>query len=233
MPHAAIRRTPIEAVVLTDAELDHTLGLVLLREAGHVSVYATAAVESVLDRDSRLLPVTRAFSEVTVTALALNASVGLANADGSESGLHVEAFAVAADPPRFAPGAGAGHTVGLIVREAATGATCAFAPGCGELTDAVAARLGSASAVLFDGTFFTDDELIALGVGHRTARELDHVPISGPDGSLTRLAGLSSRHRIYTHINNTNPILIEGSPAREVVVRAGVTVGYDGLRLNL
>jgi pyrroloquinoline quinone biosynthesis protein B len=94
-------------------------------------------------------------------------------------------------------------------------------------------RLRDADAVLFDGTFWADDELIALGIGKRTARELDHVPIAGPGGSLERLATLPCRHRIYTHINNTNPILLEHSIERTAVERTGIVVGFDGLRLTL
>jgi len=228
-----VRHTPFEGVLFTDGELDHTLGLALLREAGYVSVYATPAVESVLTRDSRILPITRAFSEVEVTQLQLNVGVPLVNADGSSGGLHVEAFIVAGDPPRFSARAEAGHTAGFLITEDATGRTCAFVPGCGDLTTDIVSRLERANAVLFDGTFWTDDELIALGIGSRSARELDHVPISGEQGSLDCLAGLSAPHRIYTHINNTNPILLEQSPERAAVHRAGAVVGHDGLRLRV
>jgi pyrroloquinoline quinone biosynthesis protein B len=87
--------------------------------------------------------------------------------------------------------------------------------------------------LLFDGTFWNDDEPITLGISTRTAREMDHLPISGPGGSLDQLGALPCRHRVYTHINNSNPVLIERSPERAQVVRAGVTVGYDGLRLTI
>ena len=87
--------------------------------------------------------------------------------------------------------------------------------------------------LLFDGTFWSDDELIEPGIGRRTARQMDHVPIAGPGGSLERLAALPCRHRIYTHINNTNPILLERSGERASVVRAGLAVGYDGWHLQV
>jgi pyrroloquinoline quinone biosynthesis protein B len=226
------RHVPLEGVVMTDAELDHSLGLVLLREAGRLAVYATPAVTSILDADSRVLRTTRAFSEVAVHELSA-ARRPLVCRDGSASGLTVEAFDVPADPPRFAAHAEAGHTVGVIVHEESSGAACAFVPGCGDLDAALLDRFAGAEALLFDGTFWSDDELIALGVGSRTARALDHLPISGPDGSLERLAALPCRHRVYTHINNTNPILLERSPERAIVTRAGMTVGVDGLRLAL
>jgi pyrroloquinoline quinone biosynthesis protein B len=120
-----------------------------------------------------------------------------------------------------------------MLREEASRKACAFVPGCGDLGAALVARLAEADALLFDGTFWADDELIALGIGDRTAREMDHLPIGGPGGSLERLAALPCQHRIYTHINNTNPILLEHSPERALVTRTGVMVGFDGLHLTL
>ena len=218
---------------MTDAEIDHTLGLVLLREAGQLFVYATRAVQSILERDSRVLQVTRAFSEVRVTNLALNTRVPLCYRDGTRSGVVMETFAVPAGPPRFATCDEEGHTVGFMLREEAGGHVCAFVPGCGDLDAALLARLSEADALLFDGTFWADDELIALGIGDRTAREMDHLPIAGRGGSLEQLAALRCRYRIYTHINNTNPILVEHSPERAMVARHGMIVGFDGLRLTL
>lgn len=230
---SAVRHVPVEAVLVTDAEIDHTLGIVLLREARHLPVYATAAVQSILEHDSRFLAITRAFSEVPVTELPLDTGVPLTYRDGSPSGLLVTAFPVPAGPPRFASHEAPGHTVGFIVREQSSGAACAFVPGCGELDEALLERLAACDALLFDGTFWADDELMALGIGTRTARQMDHVPISGPGGSLERLAALPCRHRIYTHINNTNPILLEHSPERAAVDRTGIVVGFDGLRFTL
>jgi pyrroloquinoline quinone biosynthesis protein B len=230
---STVRHVPIEGIVLTDAELDHTLGIVLLREARHLPVYATSAVQSILEDDSRVLPTTRAFSEVPVTALVLKARVPLRYRDGSDSGLSVEAFPVPAGPPRFASSDEQGHTVGLMLREETTGTVCAFVPGCGDLDVPLLARLAEADALLFDGTFWTDDELIVAGIGKRTARQMDHLPIAGAGGSLEQLAALPCRHRIYTHINNTNPILLEHSPERATVTGTGAIVGIDGLHLTL
>jgi pyrroloquinoline quinone biosynthesis protein B len=228
-----VRFVPVEGVVLTDAELDHTLGVVLLREARYLQVYATAAVQEVMEHDSSLLPVTRAFAEVRLQPLAIGGPTALVYRDGCPAGLTVSSFTVPAGPPRFARHERPGHTVGLLVRDDATGGVCAFVPGCGGLEPALLGHLAGAELVLFDGTFWTDDELIALGIGQRTAREMDHLPVSGPDGSLERLAGLRARHKIYTHINNTNPMLIEDSPERLLVERLGLAVGADGMRFTL
>ena len=230
---AAIRHVPIEGVLLTDAELDHSLGLVLLREARHLPLFMTAAAGAVLEHDSRILPVTRAFADVPVTELLLDTPQALRYRDGSPSGISVEAFAVAAGPPRFARSHDIGHTVGMVFQDQDSGKMCAFVPACGELTPSLLERFARADVLLFDGTFWTDDELIALGIGDRTARQMDHLPISGRDGSLAQLATLPCRHRIYTHINNTNPILVERSPESALVERAGLTIGVDGLSISV
>jgi len=228
---SSTRYVPIEGVVLTDAELDHTLGVTLLREARHLPIYATPAIRAILERDSRILPVVRAFGDVPVTELPPDTIQALRHRDGEPSGLTVEAFTVPAGPPQFALDAAEGHTVGLMIRDEA-GGSCAFVPGCGGLGPALMARLAEADILLFDGTFWDDDELKGLGISQRTAREMDHLPIGGPDGSLARLATLPCRHKVYTHINNTNPVLLERSPERAAVVAAGLQVGFDGLQLT-
>jgi pyrroloquinoline quinone biosynthesis protein B len=228
-----VRHVPVEGIVLTDAELDHTLGIPLLREARHLALYSTAAVREVLECDSHLLPTTRAFADVTANELELGAPVALRHRDGSPSGLTAEAWPVEGDPPRFARRDRAGHTVGLTVRDAATGGALAFVPGCGALTPETVAHLADAALVLFDGTCWSDDELIALGVANVTATRLGHVPIAGPQGSLARLAELPSRRTVYTHINNTNPILLEDSAERRAVLEAGLDVGADGMTFAL
>jgi pyrroloquinoline quinone biosynthesis protein B len=232
-PPEGIRHVPVEGVVVTDAELDHTLGLVLLREGGHLQLCATHAVRQALEQDSRILPVTQAFAEVKVTELPLSGSLTLCYRDGGDSGLELSAFSVPAGPPRFVTQELPGHTVGLSIRDRSSGGVCTFVPGCGGLEGEVMSRLEQADLVLFDGTFWSDDELIALGIGERTALQMDHLPISGPDGSLEHLTGLPAADRVYTHINNTNPILIEDSPQRAAVEGRGVKVGADGMRFTL
>ncbi len=232
-PPGGIRAAVVEGVVLTDAELDHTLGIVLLREGRFLQVAATRAVREILDHDSRVLAVTSAFAEVRAIEMAPGTVTPLAYRDGCPSGLTVMPVAVPAGPPRFARVERPGHTVGLLLRDEATGGTAAYVPGCGGLEDPVLAALDQAELVLFDGTFWHDDELIALGISDRTARQMDHLPVSGPGGSLERLASLSARHRVYTHINNTNPMLLEDSPERAEVVRPGLQVGADGMRFSL
>jgi pyrroloquinoline quinone biosynthesis protein B len=230
---SGVRHVPIEGIVTTDAELDHTFGIVLLREARQLQLYATPAVRAILERDSRILPVTQAFAEVKVTEMSLEQGVPLRYRNGEASGISVEPFAVPADPPRFARGAGAGHTVGLALSDEATGGVCAYVPGCGDLDESLLQRLGDADLILFDGTFWSDDELVTLGVSARRAREMDHLPVSGAGGSLAHLQGLSRPQKVYTHINNTNPMLLEDSPQRAIVERAGLAVGSDGMSFTV
>ncbi len=233
VPDGVTRHVPIEAVLLTDAELDHSVGLALLREARALTLYATAATIDVLERDSRLLPTTRAFASVAVREMPEGQPIALVDRAGAASGLTVEAFAVAGDPPRFASTCRPGHTVGLLVRDEAGGGTLAYVPGCGALDAGVERQLRRADAVLFDGTFWRDDELVALGISTSTARAMGHVPIDGPGGSLRIIAALPAATRVYTHINNTNRILLEDSPQRGALSAAGVLVGDDGLAFTV
>jgi pyrroloquinoline quinone biosynthesis protein B len=219
--------------VITDAELDHTLGIVLLREARTLRLYATDSVQSILEENSSILPVTRSFAHMSVTAMSPKERTPLEYRNGQRSGIWVEPFAVPAGPPRFAPGAPPGHTVGLLLGDERTGASCAFVPGCAELDPGLLSLLEGVDLVLFDGTFWSDDELISLGIGERSARDMDHLPVSGPEGSLLQLARLSRPHKLYTHINNTNPMLLEDSPERAAVERAGLTVASDGMSFVL
>ena len=233
LPGTSVRHVPLEGILLTDAELDHTLGITLLREARGLQLYLTPAVQAILERDSSILPVTRAFANITIHELTLDTAVPLCYQNGESSGISAEPIVVAADPPRFASTAEEGHTVGFILRDQSTGGSCAFVPGCGALDQPLIDKLEAVDLVLFDGTFWSDDELIALGISERRARDMDHLPVSGPDGSLPRLAQVSGPRIVYTHINNTNPMLLEDSVERGLVDRAGLTVGADGMRFTV
>jgi pyrroloquinoline quinone biosynthesis protein B len=232
-PPTGNRYHPVEGIVLSDAELDHTLGLVLLREGRQLVVYATAATLEVIQEDSRLLPVTGAFARVEVIQLDLDQSVPLCYRDGVASGLRVQAVAVAGDPPLFARHEHPGHTVGLILTDEQTGGRVGFFPGCGALDQPLLARLASLDLLLLDGTFWTDDEMIRQGLSERTARQMAHLPVSGPGGSLAILATLPCRRKVYTHINNSNPILVEDSDERRRVEAAGIEVAHDGMQFTL
>jgi pyrroloquinoline quinone biosynthesis protein B len=236
LPRTAVRgmrHVPVEGIVLTDAELDHTLGITLLREGRLLQIIATPAVLHTIAEDSRVLPVTQAFATVQTVPVALGCVVPLDYRNGSPSGLTVEMMAVHGDPPRFARQDEEGHTVAAFIRDSRTGATCAFVPGGGGLGARLLSRLNDVDLLLFDGTFWTDDELVRLDISDRPALAMGHVPVSGSAGSLTTLSQLPCREKVYTHINNTNPMLVEGSPERAAVEFAGMRVGMDGMRFEI
>ena len=125
------------------------------------------------------------------------------------------------------------EAVGLVVRDSASGGVLAYAPALATLDDGVLARLADSDLVLVDGTFWREDELALLGISDRSAHDMGHVALSGPRGTLAALTGLERPRKVLVHINNTNPILLEDSPERDAVVRAGVEVAYDGLEVRL
>jgi pyrroloquinoline quinone biosynthesis protein B len=206
-----VRAAPIAAVLLTDAEIDHTAGLLLLRESTTpVRVYGAAGVEHAL-RETVLRMLER-FCGVEWHILEPERALAL---EGSS--LVVEPFQVS-------------DATGFVIRDRAT---VTYVPGLARLDDGVIARFGASDLVLVDGTFWRGDELARLGISNRSAHDMGHVPLSGPGGTLAALVGLERPRKVLVHINNTNPILFEDSPEREQVERAGVEVAYDGLEVEL
>jgi pyrroloquinoline quinone biosynthesis protein B len=211
-----VRSAPIAGVLLTDAEIDHTAGLLLLRESPTpVRVFGGAAIQRALAET--LLRMLDRFAGVEWQTLEAERPTEL---EGSS--LVAECFEV-----------GDAGSTGLVFRDRTTAGVATFAPALAALDDRVLARLAASDLALVDGTFWRDDELARLGISDRRARDMGHVPLSGPDGTLAALAGLQRPRKALVHINNTNPILLEDSPEREEVVRAGVEVAYDGLEVEL
>jgi pyrroloquinoline quinone biosynthesis protein B len=224
-PHGP-RDSPLHAVLLTDAELDHTLGLPLLREAGRVEVHATPAVHETLCTGTALLRTLGAFTRVEWRPVAPGRDVPLAD------GLSYRAFAVPTTKrARF--GAGEEDVVGYRITNGRTGRALVYLPVVETLTAPVRAELAGCTCLLVDGTCWRDDELLRLGVARKTAREMGHLPIGGAGGSLEQLSPLPIERRVYVHVNNTNPILLEDSPERRTVEEHGFEVAEDGLELEL
>ena len=224
-PGDGVRAAPIAGVLLTDAEIDHTAGLLLLREAATpVRVFGAAGVERALTDGYPVLPMLERYCGAEWRTLEPERPQSL---DGSS--LVVEPFATGGDAPRYldaeleASGFAFSDSGGAVV----------YAPGLARLDDGVVARLAASDVVLVDGTFWHDDDLARLGISDRTARDMGHMPLAGPGGTLEVLARLERPRKVLVHINNTNPILLEDSPEREQVVRAGVEVAYDGLEIEL
>ncbi len=223
-----VRASPLEAVLLTDAELDHTLGLLLLREADRLELHATEAVHGTLRNGTSLLQTLSAYSQVEWRPVATETEVSLAD------GLSYRAFPIPTDKrARFGTGEGEEGVVGYRITDGHTGRALVYIPGAQELTASVRAELEGCTCLLFDGTCWQDDELIRLEIAGKTSRDMGHLPISGADGSLEQLAPLPIERKIYIHINNTNPILIEDSPERRIVEEHGFEVAVDGLELEI
>ncbi|MFJ5837740.1 pyrroloquinoline quinone biosynthesis protein PqqB [Streptomyces shenzhenensis] len=226
-PHGD-RTTPLEAVLLTDAELDHTLGLLLLREARALRLYATPAVHETLSAGSGILRTLERYCPVdrrTVTP-----GAGLALADG----LSCRAFDVPTTKrARFGPGADHGRVVGYRLTDERSGGTLVYLPAVQALTAALRAEIEGCACLLIDGTCWRDDELVRLGLAGRTSREMGHLPIDGPDGSLAQLPSLGVGRTIFVHMNNTNPVLLEHAPERRTVEERGMEVAMDGLEVQV
>jgi pyrroloquinoline quinone biosynthesis protein B len=225
-----VRAPPIAGVLLTDAEIDHTAGLLLLREsATPVRVFGDAHVERAL-RDG--YPVLRMLERYCGAEWRTLAPGRMQPLDGSS--LAVEPFAAGGDAPRYLSGSDMElEASGFVFRDRATGGVVTYVPGLATLDHGVVARFAASDLVLVDGTFWRDDELRRLGISDRSARDMGHVPLSGPGGTLEVLAALERPRTALVHINNTNPILLEDSAEREAVVRAGVEVAHDGLEVEL
>jgi pyrroloquinoline quinone biosynthesis protein B len=226
-PVGGVRAPPIAGVLLTDAEIDHTAGLLLMREsATPLRVLGDAGVERALTDGYPVLAMLERYCGAEWHTLERGQPQPL---DGSS--LAVEPFAAGGDAPRYLGADVELEASGLVFSDG--GGTITYVPGLARLDDSVIARLAASDLVLVDGTFWHDDDLARLGISDRTARDMGHTPLAGPDGTLAMLAGLERPRKVLVHINNTNPILLEDSAEREQVVRAGVEVAYDGLEVEL
>jgi pyrroloquinoline quinone biosynthesis protein B len=231
------RHSPIAAILLTNGDLDHCLGLLSLRESHPIVVYATQRVRQGFTDGNVLYRTLQRFpDQVTWRALKIGREEELCGIDGGASGLTVEAVAVPGKPPVHLEGFGSPDpedSVGFRIRESRTGRRLAYFSGVGAITPAVREALADADCVFFDGTFWASDELPALGLGTKRAEQMAHVPVGGAAGSLAALAESRSPRRIYIHLNNSNPLLREDSPERAAVTAGGWEVAYDGLELTL
>jgi pyrroloquinoline quinone biosynthesis protein B len=230
---AGPRSSPIAAVVLTNGDIDHIAGLLSLREGLPFTLYASERVlgallaNSVFDvLDRRLVP---RFPLQTGRATDLAAL-----------GLTVESFAVPGKVALYLEDADAGpglgtredDTVGLRIADPASGAAFFYVPACAAVDAALAERLRGAALVMFDGTLYTDDEMIAQGLSTKTGKRMGHIGMSGPDGSIAAFAPLGVGRRIFVHINNSNPVLRPDSPERAEVERAGWEIAFDGMEIR-
>ena len=225
----------LQAVLLTDAELDHTLGLLLMREGRGLEVYATESVHETLTTGSGVLKTLEAYCPVKWQPVLPGAEVPLGS---GSNGLSYRAFDVPTDkrmrfPSPSTHAATHGRVVGYRITDTSSGRSLVYLPCVQRLTPDVLEELADCSGLLVDGTCWRDDEMSSLGLARKTSRDMGHVPIDGPGGSLELLSSLPIDLKVYIHINNTNPILLEDSPERRLLDHHGIEVAADGLELDI
>jgi pyrroloquinoline quinone biosynthesis protein B len=227
-PRDGLRGSPIAAVVLTGGEIDQVTGLLSLRESAPFALYATAITHATVTAN----PMFAALRPDLVTRHAVTPGERFVLPGDIEA----ELFTVPGKVPLYLEGddpeIGTESAATVGVELSCNGARLVFIPGTAAMTPALLARLQRADAVMFDGTLFTDDEMIRTGTGAKTGRRMGHMPIEGEGGTLAALAPLTAR-RIFIHINNTNPILVDGSAERRRVEAAGWEVAEDGMEIVL
>lgn len=234
-PARALRDTAIAGVVLMDGQIDHATGLFMLRERGSpLQLWCTDPVEQDLTQGNPVLRVLSHYCGVDRHPIPLDgATFQLDGVAGlSFRALPLSSKAAPYSPHRDAPVAG--DNIGMLITDTARGSSAFYAPGLGEVTPPVFDAMAGADAVMVDGTFWTDDEMPSQGVGKKRAREIGHLPQSGPGGMIECLARLPARtRRLLIHINNTNPILDEDSAERATLARAQIEVCEDGMEIRL
>jgi len=222
-----LRETPIRSVVLTNGDVDHVDGLITLRERSPLTVYATSQISAVIDANPIFGVLAKDVVEHRTVELDRPFTIDECT---------IEFFGVPGKVPLYLEtedlkiGDTSGDTVGVDIRK--DGQRLVYIPGCAVVNEDVLRRVDGADVLLFDGTVFEDDEMRRAGVGVKTGRRMGHVPIASDGGSLNAFDGVNVGRKIYIHINNTNPILIAGSPERRTVEAGGWEVSHDGLEIE-
>jgi pyrroloquinoline quinone biosynthesis protein B len=238
-PQSAGRNSPIHGVLLTSGDIDQVAGLLSLRELQPFRIYCTASIRHILQDDNILFGMlNRVPGQVSWTEIGCETSFPLLAAAGGESGMGCTVFSLGRRYPAYVPRE---RTASLKAEEAllglmvtsSSGGRLAYMPAIPAVDAALLERLQTADLLLFDGTFWSDDELIRVQGGGATARKMGHTPVSGSDGSLRGLAGLRCPRKIFVHLNNTNPMLDESGPEHQEVRAAGWEVAEDGWSFEL
>ena len=229
-----VRSTPIQSIVLTNADLDHVLGLLLMRESQKLRIYSTRQVKKILlETNSIFGMLQQSQGQIEWEEIELEKKLPLRNVDGSETGLQMTAYSLGEKLPRYAEGMkglnAAEGTIGLVI-EGKSGKNFGFFPSVSDWSLQLESQLKNLDLVFFDGTFYEENELQESCPTARTAKQMGHLPINQ---SLPFLQSLDVDRKVYFHINNTNPILNESSLAHSKVREGGVEIGYDGWETSL
>ncbi|MBB3641755.1 MULTISPECIES: pyrroloquinoline quinone biosynthesis protein PqqB [Variovorax] len=235
-PRHGLRHSPIEAVVLMDSQIDHVTGLLSLREGSTLQLYCTPETHEDLSSSLPLLKALQNYCGVSWHAMPL-APHG--DAWHEVAGLRMRALPVPGKAPPYSPrrqAAAAGHNAAVQIEDPASGRRLLYAPGMAQVGDAERGYLDACDCVLIDGTFWTEDEMVAAGLGRKLAADMGHLPqCDGPrgPGMLRALDGCAARRKVLIHINNSNPILDEDGPQRAELARRGIEVAFDGMELEV
>lgn len=236
-PSARSRETPIAAVVLPGADLDQLLGLILLRESQPLRVYATPSIQKIIMENNIIFAMVR--KQISWDDVIPGREFELVSISGTNSGIRCLPFALTGNYPHYVSEEQAASfpadqaLLGLRLQHSSGGGTVVYMPGMPTIEESWLEHLENCDLLLIDGTFWTDEELIRIQGGGRTARQMGHLPVSGPGGSLEQLSRLKRPRKIYIHVNNTNPILDEDSPEYQQVRQAGWEIAQDGAELEL
>jgi pyrroloquinoline quinone biosynthesis protein B len=233
-PGRALRDTGIRAVVLMDSQIDHTTGLLTLREgSAPLELYCTEVVYQDLTSGFPVLKMLEHYCGVNWHRLPTD---GSSFAIPAAAGLDFTAVQLSSKAPPYSPhryDPHPGDNVGLVVRDKTTGGTLFYAPGLGQIEEHLKPFMSRADCLLVDGTCWTDDEMSRRGVGRKTAAEMGHLYQYGAGGMIEALAEFRKPRKILIHINNTNPILDEDSEERAILAREGIEVAFDGMNIEL
>lgn len=231
-----VRSSPIAGVVLTNGDVDAIAGLLTLRERHRFTVYGTASIQKIIDAN----PIFDVLAHDIVTRRSMETGkpASLLLPDGSHSGLNVELLRVPGKVPlyledscRVPPIVEDDTTVGAIVSNGHQ--RLVFIPSCAAMNERLADRIAGADLVFFDGTLWTDDEMVRAGLGSKTGLRMGHMSVSGPNGTIASFKSINVRRKILLHINNSNPLLLDDSPERAIVEAEGWEVAYDGMEIQL
>jgi pyrroloquinoline quinone biosynthesis protein B len=232
-PPSRTRRSPIESVLLSDADLDHTLGLLLLREnESPVAIHASLAIRNAVDEGLRITEILSQYCGVR-WVIPPSQFEPLRCRDGMDLGLEYRAVEIMGPGPRYFRGRHRSCRLFYVLRESATGKSVLVAPAVAQFEPQLLAELGQADAILVDGTFWSNEDFQKSGIGDFAVTELldSHLPIL--NGSLETLAAQRAKHKVYLHINNTNPVLWDVGPERRQLGQLGIEVAVDGRRIEV
>ena len=232
-PKEGIRDTGIKAILLIDSQIDHTTGMLMLREGKPLEVYCTDMVKQDLTTGFPLFTMLKDYCTVNHHAIPVD---GSSFSIPAIEDLRFYTQALKSKAPPYSPhrhDPHEGDNIGVIIEQISTGKKVFYSPGLGEIEPPVMTAMQEVDCLLVDGTFWTDDEMCTQNISHKKAREIGHLPQSGPGGMIEVLSGVAKARKILIHINNTNPILDDDSEQRKILDAAGIEVAYDGLEIDL